>query len=306
MDKQLFDDAIGEVPPSTVDVDAVMVRGRRAVRLRRVANPAVAAGLAVVVLTGAVAYTLTSGDNGGTPVGGPPSTTSTVPPSSTTPQPPSSTTLEQPPGSKIATPGTITVDDKVPPRQCKGRLESVAEAAARLTLATTNAVKAQRPDLTLSANPAGSPHGPLGYHQVGREDPNVELSICDTRATFEALAKTTTADGTGNIFVLMHPTWQADLGPMCDYPGLGTRTSCATETGPRGEEIIKQTADMGDGITMNQVLVHRKDGTRILVQSENIGTSGKIGGAPTASKPPLTLDQLTAIGVDPALTMFPG
>lgn len=63
---------------------------------------------------------------------------------------------------------------------------------------------------------------------------------------------------------------------------------------------------MGGGITMNQVLVHRKDGTRILVQAENIGTSGKIGGAPTASEPPLTLDQLVAIGVDPALTMFPG
>jgi hypothetical protein len=34
--------------------------------------------------------------------------------------------------------------------------------------------------------------------------------------------------------------------------------------------------------------------------------SGKIGGAPTASQPPLTLDQLVTIGVDPALTMFPG
>jgi hypothetical protein len=30
MDKQLFDDAIGEVPPSTVDVDAAIARGRRA------------------------------------------------------------------------------------------------------------------------------------------------------------------------------------------------------------------------------------------------------------------------------------
>ena len=64
MHKQLFDDAIGEVPPSTVDVEAVITRGRRAARLRRVANPAVAAGVAVVLLTGAVAYTMTRGDDG--------------------------------------------------------------------------------------------------------------------------------------------------------------------------------------------------------------------------------------------------
>ncbi|MCC8246725.1 hypothetical protein [Saccharothrix luteola] len=303
MDKQLFDDAIGEVPPSTVDVDAVIARGRRAVRLRRVANPAVAAGVAVVVLTGAVAYTLTSGDGGGAPIGGSPGTTSAMSPSSTT--------QHQPAESKVSTSSVDIVDDKVPPPPCGGRLEPAAEAAARLTLATTDAVKAQRPDLKLSANPAGdypagTPHGPLDYYQVNPTDPGVELSICDTDATFEASATTTTADGSGNIFVLMAPTWHDGLGPVCSYPGLGTRTSCVAETGPRGEEIVKQTADMGGGITMNQVLVHREDGTRILVQAENIDTSGKIGGAPTASKPPLTLDQLVEIGVDPALTMFPG
>ncbi|TQM83044.1 hypothetical protein FHX81_5457 [Saccharothrix saharensis] len=300
MDKHLFDDAIGEVPPSTVDVDAVIVRGRRAVRLRRVANPAVAAGVAVVALTGAVAYTLTGGSGGAAPVGGSSGTTSAVSPSPTTPA-----------GSKVSTPSVITVDDKVPPPQCGGRLESAAEAAARLTLAATNAVKAQRPDLDLSANPAGdypagTPHGPLDFHQVNPTDPTAELSICDTAATFEAWATTTAADGTGNIFFLMSPTWYDGLGPMCDYPGLGTRLSCVAETGPKGEEVIKQTADMGNGITMNQVLVHRTDGTRLLVQSENVDTTGKSGNASTTPQPPLTLDQLVAISVDPALTMFPG
>ncbi|MFJ6672089.1 hypothetical protein ACIQMJ_13350 [Actinosynnema sp. NPDC091369] len=298
MDKQLFDDAIGEVPPSTVDVDAVIVRGRRAVRLRRVANPAVAAGVAVVALTGVVAYALTSGDGGSSPVGGSLSTTSSVSPSPTT--------SEQPPGSEVSTPSVITVDEKVPPPQCEGRLEPAAEAATRLTQATTDAVKAQRPDLQLSPNPVSAPHGPLGYHQVNPVNPGVELPLCDPMATFEAYATTTAADGTGNIFVLTQPAWRAGLGPVCSYSGLGTRISCVTETGSRGEEIVKQVADMGNGITMNQVLVHRKDGTRILVQSENVATSGKSGHASTAPQPPLTLDQLVAIGVDPDLTMFPG
>ncbi|NUT49089.1 MAG: hypothetical protein HOV94_17540, partial [Saccharothrix sp.] len=301
------------VPPSTVDVDAVIVRGRRAVRLRRVANPAVAAGVAVVVLTGAVAYTLSGGDVGSAPVGGTQvGGTSLGRASGTTSAgAPSSTTREQPAGSKVSTPSAITLDDKVPPPQCSGRLEPATEAAARLTQATTDAVKAQRPDVELSANPAGdypagTPHGPLDFHQVRAVDPGVELSICDRNATFEAWATTTTADGSGNIFVLVEPTWRKDLGPVCSSPGLGTRISCVTETGPRGEEIVRQTADMGGGITMNQVLVHREDGTRILVQAENVGTSGKAGDASTASEPPLTLDQLVAIGVDPALTMFPG
>ncbi|MFI9815247.1 hypothetical protein [Saccharothrix variisporea] len=301
MDKQLFDDAIGEVPPSTVDVDTVIVRGRRAVRLRRVANPAVAAGVAVVVLTGAVAHTL-AGDDGGTSIGGPPGTTSAVPPSSV---PPSSTTQQQPSGSKVSTPSVIELDTKVPPPQCGGRLESAAQAAARLTLATTNAVKAQRSDLTLSQNRVGVPRGPLEYHQINPSDPGVELSICDTSASFEARATTTTAEGSGNIFVLVHPTWRNSLDPLCDYPGLGTRNSCEVVTGPRGEQIVKQTADMGDGIAMSQVVVHRKDGTQVLVQAESIDTSGKVGGGATASEPPLTLDQLVAIGVDPALTLFP-
>ena len=50
------------MPPSTVDVDAVIVRGRRAARLRRVVHPAVAAGVVVVLLTGVVAYSMTRGD----------------------------------------------------------------------------------------------------------------------------------------------------------------------------------------------------------------------------------------------------
>lgn len=63
MDKQLFDDAIGEVPPSTVDVDAAIARGRRAAWTRRVANPVVAAAAAVVLVAGgAVVLTLPDGE----------------------------------------------------------------------------------------------------------------------------------------------------------------------------------------------------------------------------------------------------
>ncbi|NBH07965.1 hypothetical protein GTY80_32610, partial [Amycolatopsis sp. SID8362] len=47
MSKDQFDAAIGVVPPSTVDVEAVLDRERRRARVRRVANPWTAAGAGV-------------------------------------------------------------------------------------------------------------------------------------------------------------------------------------------------------------------------------------------------------------------
>src|ERR671933_229213 len=119
MDKQLFDDAIGEVPPSTIDVDAVITRGRRADRLRRVANPAVAAGVAVVLAVGAVAYTMNRGD-GGVGVGGSPTS-------------PTSTTSAASPTPSAHTKGELPPDAK-PPAACSRRyLESGAAVAARVS-----------------------------------------------------------------------------------------------------------------------------------------------------------------------------
>jgi len=99
MDKKLFDDAIGEVPPSTVDVDAAIARGRRAAWTRRVLSPvtAVAAGV-VLVAGGAVALTLPSDD---------PVTAAQIQPTSTTqattqPEPglPTGTCLPRPDGAE--------------------------------------------------------------------------------------------------------------------------------------------------------------------------------------------------------------
>ncbi|MBB4910162.1 hypothetical protein [Actinophytocola algeriensis] len=298
MDKRVFDDAIGEVPPSTVDVDAVIVRGRRAAMVRRVANPAVAAGVAVVLLTGAVAYTMMRDTGGGTTVGTAPppvSSSTTAPPSSST-APPSSTPKGMP--------------DAVPPPQCAGELEKATVAAARLTQATTEAVAAQRADLQLLPNamgdyPAGTPHGPLEYHQVDPQASVEELSICDPMASFEAMATTRAGEGDGNILVVMQPAWTEHLGISCDDLTIGERTFCETTTGPLGEEIAKQVLQLEGGATMHRVEILREDGVEILVQAENIATTSKTGGAPTATAPPLGLDHLVAIGTDPRLTLFP-
>jgi hypothetical protein len=289
MDKRDFDDAIGEVPPSTVDVDAAITLGRRAVRLRRVANPAVAAGVAVVLLTGAVAYTMTRDGDGGVGIGGRPTTAPTTSPPATTP--PLVTRL---PGGRV------------PPPQCAGDdVETAGVVAARLGPAATAAVLAQRPELELlpaEEYPRGTPREPLEFYQVSQS--STALPICDDSARFEASAFLRGPEGDGMIFVSVNPAWAGGQETPCggqQLPGI----SCEQDTGPAGEDIVKQTRTQPDGTTMFQAEVRRADGTEISVHIGDISWSSKHGTVSTATAESLTMDQLVAIATDPALTLFP-
>lgn len=313
MDKRVFDDAIGEVPPSTIDVDAAIGRGRRAARIRRVVNPAVAAGVAVVLLTGVVAYTLTRGADGGTTVGtSPPATSSsTLPPTS-----PGSSEAPSPDGGSVPPPTSGELEPPVsiggpgegtPPPQCDSNdLEKPGEAAARLRDAATDLVRERRPDVELTPNveyPQGTTRGPLEFYQI--TEPGMELPICDPQGRFESTATTKAPDGDGNLLVLVSPAFDIGQKMSCELNGFPGMTYCAEETGPRGEEIVKQTVSFEEGVVMHRVEVVREDGTSILFQAENVGTSSKYGGPSTATAPPLTLDQLVDIATDPSLTLFP-
>src|ERR1700741_45633 len=141
MNKQLFDDAIGEAPPSMVDVDAVIARGRRADRVRRVASPALAAVAVVgVVLFGVVVVAQSDGDDGGFVPANPPSTTTTTTSESmcagmaptAPPQP------ERPAGAEARLPAVL------PPSVSSGRADGATREAT--------------PD---AKNRAGEPLGPL-------------------------------------------------------------------------------------------------------------------------------------------------
>jgi hypothetical protein len=295
MDKQLFDDAIGEVPPSTVDVAAVITRGRRADRVRRVANPMVAAGVAVVLGIGVVAYTTTRDDGGGgVRVGGPTSATSSSAPSST---------LRSHPANRPT--GT-------PPEQCsRPGVESPAAVIARISPVLDTLFHTQLPTAQFVANsvnqyPDGVQHGPFELYQVTGEKP-VAKPICDADSYFLTRATVQLPTGTGNILVLLAPAYRnGNTGERCDPPGNGgEQTYCEVVTGPHGETILRQTRVMEGGTTMNRVDITRADGTSVIVESSNIGTDVKFGEAPTVATPPLSVDQVAAIGIDPGLTLFP-
>jgi hypothetical protein len=290
MHKELFDDAIGEVPPSTVDVDAVISRGRRAARLHRAANPVVAAGLAVVAVTGVVAYTMTGDDPaGGVAVGT---------------QPSDGTSSSPAPGSGDVPPGAT--DPALPDGCSRPDLETAAELNTRLSQVVTAAFQAQRPDVSLTANagaeyPTGVAHGPLEFFQVNAT-PGTDQSICGPDSYSMARATTNAPDGVGNIVVVVQP---APAGPAGNTCGATEEVYCEVVTGPGGDEILKSTSEFDGGTTATRVSIVRADGTSVIVESENVGTSVRSGDAATAAAPPLDHDQLVAIGTAPGMTLFP-
>jgi hypothetical protein len=268
MDKQLFDDAIGEVPPSTVDVDAAITRGRRAARLRLVANPVVAAGVAVVLLTGVVAYTMTRNDAGAT-VGTQPSS---APRFVETTQSPSS-----------ASGG--------PPAGCaRPDLETPAQVIARLNPVVGTAFQALRPEVTLTGR---GQFEPLKFRLSGS-------SLCQEGAMLTALATTHAPEGTGSVQVVVSASFADPSTLTCDGRS-GPDTVCTVVTSTDGDVIRKTTGQLRHGAVGNDVEVIRPDGTAVMVTADNIGPDGP----PAASTPPLTVDQLAAIGTAPGLTLFP-
>jgi hypothetical protein len=269
MDKQLFDDAIGEVPSSTVDVDAVITRGRRADRVRRVVNPAVAAGVAVVLLTGAIAYTMTGDEGDGVRVGQ--TTTSTTSPAPTT-------------SSAWPLPEACSRSD----------LETAGEVAARLTPLVQAKVQALRPDIQITVGPgvgysSGVEHEPLEFVQVNYQGTADDTPICQRGSSFTASAATEGPEGEGVVFVEVRP---ADR----DVPGDCTEEAvfCEKATGPNGDRILKKTTAQ-DGANMTQVDIIRPDGTYVIVGSNS----------PISDAPPLDHNQLIEVGTDPGMTLFP-
>jgi len=287
MRKELFDDAIGAVPPSTVDVDAVMARGRRADRLRRVANPAAAAGVAVVLVTGGIAVTLFPDDGGGASVGTPPPSSTTAPPSS-------------PPTTKGAD------RSQYPPACDRPDLETAPEVNTRLTATATADFQAQRPDVQLDANPGmeypdGVARGALEFFQVTSQ-PGVDGPICDGDNYFMSRATTHAPDGDGNLLVALAPAYGS--ATTCD-DGSTEQTYCDERTGPHGEAIVVATLVLEGGTTMHRLDMTKPDGSQVTVTAENIGTEGRSGAAPTAAAPPLNHQQLIDIALDPGMTLFP-
>ncbi|MEV6878791.1 hypothetical protein [Amycolatopsis sp. NPDC051128] len=289
MSKDQFDAAIGVVPPSTVDLEAVLERERRRARVRRVVNPWTAVGAGVAAVAVGAAVVLTPGDPGPSMVSPGAAATPSAPPSS------------DPCGHS-----------PYPPQTGAPIPESSAVAAGRLTKVLTTAVRQRVAAGTrLSVNsqgqyPKGTQHGPLTFYHVFSAQVSHGDGCSGGEDYFSAAATTSEGPRRGNVWAVVtrlggNATPETECGPS----PVGTQGSCHRRTGPHGETIVEQTFTLPDGPTVNRTNVARSDGTGVIVEAQNVADDAKQGGAPDMPSPPLSLAQLTEVALDPGLTLYP-
>jgi hypothetical protein len=288
MDKQLFDEAIGEPPPSTVDVDLVLARAQRTAWVRRVVDPWVVTGAGVVAVSLGAAALLAPG--GGPELG-------VGPASSPVPGPA--------PASRVV---PCAPTPTAPPTA-----ESPEHAVTRLTAVLTAAVQRQLPGTAFEANPVaqyptGTWHGPFAFYHVDREAVAEPDGGCSGGEDyFSARATTVTAGLRGNVSAVIGrlggvatPTTECSADPVADADH-----TCERRTGPAGEVVVISTLTQRAGVMHRRVDVTKADGTGVVLQAENVGVDDKHGGTPESPAPPLTHEQLTVIALDPGLTLYP-
>lgn len=101
-----------------------------------------------------------------------------------------------------------------------------------------------------------------------------------------------------------------------DQDGIASyRISCEAGTWPGGERVVAVTGDdrlmdRNDSrrIVGQTVFVHKPDGTSISIWVRNFHSTKNVWGPgeemePTATRPPMTIDQMVAVALDPGLTL---
>jgi hypothetical protein len=285
MSREQFDAAIGVVPPSTVDVEAVLDRERRRARVRRVANPWTAAGAGVAaVAAGAVLVLAPSGP-----------APSVVQPGAA-PPPPSSDACRlapRPTTAPLKEKATVVAD----------RLTTVLTDAVRQRLAAGTTLGVH----TMGQYPKGTQHGPLAFYHVFSALVAHGGGECSGGEDyFMAAASTTEKTHKGSVWaVVTRLGGNASPETECGPPPDDMQGSCRRRTGPHGETIVEQTLTTPGGPTVDRVNVTKPDGTGIIVEAQNTARDAKLGDAPDMPSPPLSLAQLSEVALEPGLTLYP-
>lgn len=301
MDSKQFDDAIGVAPPSTVDVEAVILRQRRAAMVRRIGGPGVVAAAAVVAVTFGVALAVPGRGPDVAPGGGGP--TGTAAPSSN----------EAAPVTKGPSPtGGYSPDTQCGPEPGSPPIPGDPdEIATRLGAVLDPAVRAQLPDAQLTTNPIneynGRVYGPLEFFHVYEQGADLGNNSCLMHQDyFLARASVTDAAGVGSILAYLGRVATGAPGPACPTPAqhVPDQLFCEQRTGPAGERMTVATFELEGGTTKHRIDLVKPDGSMITLESAN-AVNDKAGGPAQRPTPHLTHDQLIDIALDPALTLFP-
>lgn len=272
MDKKRFDDAIGEAPPSTVNVDAAIARGRRAARIRPLANPVTAVAVVVLVLLGGTAVALLPGD--------PDRTETAVAPTISTP----TSTWDTPCRVAMGEPADTPIADQ-------------------LTTVLTERVTDQLPE---GAGLVGTHEPPsLRPLQLFTAAPGDEACESRADALFAEAGITLAGNSTTRILVEIDPVEASgSLASWCyggphPYDGThcGMRTIESNEV-VQVEGYTKPEARHGRRLAASGVEVTKAEGTVItILVKDGVTAEGK------PYPPPLSAEQLTDIALDPRLVL---
>jgi len=151
------------------------------------------------------------------------------------------------------------------------------------------------------------------------------------RKYFELEAALTDDSGTGQLGVVIWPT-PAEQPQDCEA-ALSRLINCTARTEPDGSKVVTSFHVNREGVTTSSVKVFRPDNTMVTLSVNNAATELRVPPSPDKTKvkdpvsgktvevddvqdggsgpklgrpePFLTLDQLVAIGLDPALTIYP-
>ncbi len=277
--------AVSEPPPSGIDLGSLVAgeeRRERRVRYLTIAT-AVTAALAGVVAIGGLA-------SHGTP--GP----SLVAPASSATAPASPANCPT-----IAASGQPRQFQSEPPRRIP--TEGCGEAAARLDQALAEALRTTIPGAVLTSS--YHPDQPVWFTRDN--DLNVSYGVgvsvrLDGHAGQLGVQLEAYPPGTA-------PTQQDQAqSPSCGADAPDTK--CRYERTADGTVATAISFRMPDGWAQHQVAVLRPDGTYVVLLSSNIrSTTTTADGVDQFTyegpEPPLTVDQLIAIGRAPGLTLYP-
>ncbi|MFG2043809.1 hypothetical protein [Dactylosporangium sp. NPDC048998] len=229
--KTEFDDAIGVVPPSPIDVDRLIVRGRRRAVVRRLAVAGAGGGAAAVAVGVAVAF-------GGSPGGGGASVVADKPTMAPTVAASASAAGTPLPTSTGSTPASVA-------RDTENRLSQVVK----------DVVRQKAPGYTLSAGADGPAFKMKYLYYPGNDSYYGSANLHGP-----------TGDGNVAINVGRRNTQYNPMNP-CTAAETG---ECTDTTEADGTHVLRRVIHE-NGISDNYVIVDRPDGITIMIVAANQG-----------------------------------
>jgi len=267
MSTQLFDQVVGELPSSTVDVAGIVRREKRRSTVRRVA------GLATAVVALSVTTGLALGMTGGTGA----------------------------PSSPSAAGGTSATDSAAPDNRfalVALNAATGAESAKRLSAALDAAFRKEapgakwifEPNLPGETGPDGQP--PKLVYKGAQDAPASQEMFSGGSGVLNGSRKGSLHLG---VFPADGPREDGGRGPVKCLP---TGQQCKEGVAPSGTKTTLQTVTDGGKVAEYVAAVGLPDGRILKIgQTKAFGLDG--AGA-TQDRPPLTGDQVLAIAVDVA------